>query len=52
MSKVTEKTYGSQIKGAIHEMMKDAHDVEVVSRATLRNFDKACLAHGSYAGGR
>jgi putative transcriptional regulator len=44
---VSEKTngwYRSEIAGAIHEMMSDAHDAGVVSRATLRTFDAACLA--------
>lgn len=44
MSKTTEKSYRSEIAGAIHEMMSDAHDAGVISRATLRNFDDACLA--------
>ena len=44
MSKTTEKTYRSEIAGAIHEMMNDAHDAGIVSRETLRTFDDACLA--------
>ena len=39
-----DKGYRSEIAGAIHEMMSDAHDAGVVSRATLRTFDEACLA--------
>lgn len=39
-----DKGYRSEIAGAIHEMMSDAHDASVVSRATLRSFDEACLA--------
>ena len=39
-----DKGYRSEIAGAIHEMMSDAHDAGVVTRATLRNFDVACLA--------
>ena len=38
-----DKGYRSEIAGAIHEMMSDAHDAGVVSRATLRTFDDACL---------
>jgi putative transcriptional regulator len=30
--------------------MSDAHDAGVLSRATLRTFDEACLAPGSGAG--
>lgn len=39
-----DKGYRSEIAGAIHEMMSDAHDAGVATRATLRNFDEACLA--------
>ncbi|KPF78230.1 DNA-binding protein [alpha proteobacterium AAP81b] len=38
------KGYRSEIAGAVHEMIRDAHDAGVVSRATLRDFDAACLA--------
>lgn len=44
MSTKADKSYGSEIAGAIHEMMSDAHDAGVMSRATLRTFDEACLA--------
>ncbi len=44
MSKAEDKGYRSEIAGAIHEMMSDAHDAGVVSRETLRSFDEACLA--------
>lgn len=44
MSMKTDKGYRSEIAGAVHEMMSDAHDAGVVSRATLRTFDEACLA--------
>jgi putative transcriptional regulator len=44
MEKMTKnKGYRSEIAGAIHEMMQDAHDAGVVSRATMRTFDEACL---------
>ena len=39
-----DKGYRSEIAGAIHEMISDAHDAGVVSRTTLRSFDEACLA--------
>ncbi len=43
--KITKnKSYSSEVAGAIHEMMSDAHDAGVVSRTTLRTFDEACLA--------
>lgn len=44
MSTKTEKGYVSEIAGAVHEMMRDAHEAGVVSRATLRSFDQTCLA--------
>lgn len=40
----TEGTYRSAIAGAVHEMMAGAQEAGVVSRATLRQFDTACLA--------
>ena len=43
-TKTEDRSYRSEIAGAIHEMMSDAHDAGVVSRATLRTFDEACLA--------
>src|SRR5579859_5713119 len=44
MEKMTKnKGYRSEIAGAIHEMMQDAQDAGVVSRATMRTFDEACL---------
>lgn len=45
MSKaMTDKSYRSEIAGAVHEMMSDSHDAGVVSAATLRTFDETCLA--------
>jgi putative transcriptional regulator len=44
MSMKTDKGYRSEIAGAVHEMMSDAHDAGVVPHATLRTFDEACLA--------
>jgi len=41
--KAETKGYRSEIAGAVHEMMSDAHDVGIVSRETLRTFDEACL---------
>ncbi|MEQ8344263.1 MAG: DNA-binding transcriptional regulator [Sneathiellaceae bacterium] len=41
---VKNRGYRSEIAGAVHEMMSDAHDAGLVSRATLRTFDEACLA--------
>ena len=40
----TDKGYRSEIAAALHEMLRGAHDAGVVSLATLRTFDDACLA--------
>jgi putative transcriptional regulator len=40
----TDQSHRSEIAGAVHEMISDAHDAGVISRATLRSFDEACLA--------
>lgn len=39
-----DKSYRSDIAGAVHEMISDAHDAGVVSQATLKSFDSACLS--------
>ena len=44
MATKTDRTFRSAIAGAVHEMMEGAHEAGVVSRATLRQFDAACLA--------
>ena len=52
MSRKNEsKRYRSDVAGAIHEMMSDAHDAGVVSRATLRTFDESCLMPAPVLGG-
>lgn len=37
------KASRSEIAGAVHEMMNDAHAAGVVSGATLRSFDNDCF---------
>jgi len=37
------KTYKSKILAAVHEAIADAHDVGVVDKKTLREFDASCL---------
>jgi putative transcriptional regulator len=46
-----DKRYRSAIAGAVHEMMSGGHDAGVVSRATMRSFDAACLAPAPVLGG-
>ena len=38
------KTYKSDALSAIHETVSDLHDIGVVSKKTLKQFDKKCLA--------
>jgi putative transcriptional regulator len=44
MTNNKDHSYRSAIAGAVHEMMAGAHEAGVVPRATLRQFDAACLA--------
>ena len=37
------KTYKSKILAAVHEAMQDAHDVGVIDKKTMRQFDSSCL---------
>lgn len=37
------KTYKSKILAAVHETMQDAHDIGIVDKKTMRQFDEACL---------
>ena len=37
------KTCKSKILASVHEAMQDAHDVGVIDKTTMREFDTACL---------
>ena len=37
------KTYKSKILASVHEAMQDAHDVGLVDKKTMREFDASCL---------
>jgi putative transcriptional regulator len=37
------KTYKSKILAAVHEAMADAHDIGVIDKKTMREFDASCL---------
>ena len=43
MSKPKAKTYKSDAFAAIHETASDLHDVGLLSKSTMRQFDEACL---------
>ena len=43
MSPRTKGKYKSPILEAVHEMMSDAHEVGVVDKTTMREFDAMCL---------
>ena len=38
-----KKTYRSEICAAMHEMMSDFHEIGIVSKSTIREFDELCL---------
>lgn len=38
-----EMSYRSPIAAAVHESMKDLHEIGLVDNKTMRNFDKTCL---------
>ena len=37
------KKYRSKILAAVHEAMQDAHEVGVIDKTTMREFDASCL---------
>ena len=37
------KVYKSKILAAVHEAMQDAHEVGVLDKKTMREFDTSCL---------
>ena len=37
------KKYKSKILAAVHEAMQDAHDVGLIDKKTMREFDTSCL---------
>lgn len=41
--KTIAQTYKSEIAAAMHEMMSDYHDAEVIPKSTMREFDALCL---------
>jgi putative transcriptional regulator len=37
------KTYKSRISAAVHEAMSDLHDIGLIDKRTMREFDDRCL---------
>jgi putative transcriptional regulator len=37
------KTYKSKILASVHEAMQDAHDLGIIDKKTMRDFDASCL---------
>jgi putative transcriptional regulator len=37
------KTYKSRISAAVHEAMSDLHDIGLLDKRTMREFDERCL---------
>jgi len=44
VTKKIKTRYRSRIAGAIHETMRGAHEVGVINKTTMREFDALCLA--------
>lgn len=44
MAKAPIKTYRSEIAAAVHEAVEGFHDVGLIDKRTLREFDESCLA--------
>ncbi len=38
------KTYRSEIAAAVHQTVEDIHEVGLVDKQTMREFDESCLA--------
>lgn len=41
------RTYKSEALAAVHEMMEGLHEVGVVDKRTLREFDESCLVQAT-----
>lgn len=39
-----EKTYRSEIAAAVHQTVEDIHEIGLVDKQTMREFDDSCLA--------
>ena len=37
------KTYKSKISASLHEAMSDLHDIGLIDKRTMREFDERCL---------
>lgn len=37
------RTYKSKILATVHEAMQDAHDIGILDKKTMREFDASCL---------
>lgn len=44
MAKVQTKAYRSEIAAAVHETVEGLHDVGLIDKRTMREFDESCLA--------
>lgn len=41
------KTYRSEIAAAVHQTVEDIHEVGLVDKQTMREFDESCLARAT-----
>ena len=44
MAKMQPETYRSEIAAAVHETAEDLHEVGLIDKRTMREFDALCLA--------
>ena len=44
MTKMQPETYRSKITAAVHETAEDLHEVGLIDKRTMREFDALCLA--------
>ena len=44
MAKMQPETYRSEITAAVHETVEDLHEVGLIDKRTMREFDALCLA--------
>ena len=44
MAKMQPETYRSEITAAVHETAEDLHEVGLIDKRTMREFDSLCLA--------
>jgi putative transcriptional regulator len=44
------RKYKSRISAAVHESMSDLHEIGLIAKRTMREFDQSCLTRAAPAG--